>query len=119
MAQTRDGTKTANTREGTEMATATDFRIGLSISKSEAQTFLRLLATSDEFRNRLLEKPLDTLAEHNIHLPPSALPSPFTIPAKEVVQSALVESFGGTVRIDMRAAVSDAHWAFLAFFVFL
>lgn len=54
----------------------------IGIRDDMADEFLELLATDDEFRERLAHHPVPTLADYYIELPEDALPDTIELPSK-------------------------------------
>jgi hypothetical protein len=59
------------------------------------EELLRRLATDDEFRARLAHKPTEVLAEYDIELPRTAVPTEVVLPPRSQLATALRAVAGG------------------------
>jgi len=66
-----------------------------AVGPSDGEELLRRLATDDEFRARLAQKPTEVLAENDIDLPPTAVPAEVVLPPRSQLAAALGAVAGG------------------------
>lgn len=64
-------------------------RVHISLTPEQAREFVQALAEDDEFRDRLSEQPLETLADYGIQIPQEMIPSEIVLPSKDEAREAL------------------------------